>query len=253
MLLKKIMEAILYHHDIPDDRQDDIEEAIHKLLDADLTRPSNLPKILLSYIQHGQGQARLPGDAQKVADWIEEKRQPRKVVPPLRHHTIHNLERATETYQARNRVYGNNYKRFGPIMESLYPNGITLKTPMEFNRFGVIIQLISKLSRYVTDPMFGHMDSVHDMGVYSMMLEELDAEQRGLDITSPVPLITMIGDATSVLPRSCLHVYQYPCQRNIGVNAAVASAAAKLNMCGTEHVCGKLRCINCGEKPETGE
>ena len=166
-------------------------------------------------------------------------------------HAISNLEQALETYKARNKVYGNNYKRFGAIMDALYPKGVVLQNEHQWNRFGIIIQMISKLSRYVTDPMSGHLDSIHDLGVYCFMLEELDAEQAGLDIKSPVNLVTVV-DPKQVLPNPCEHVYKFPCER---WNAALrcktklvgpASDDAML----VDHSCGKMSCINCGAEPE---
>jgi hypothetical protein len=123
------------------------------------------------------------------------------------HHAISNMERALETYRKRNKVYGNNYKRFGSIMHSLYPNGVKLNTEHQWNRFGIILQLISKLSRYVTDPENGHLDSIHDAGVYCFMLEELDAEQAGLNVKPPAPLVTVVSPK-EVLPNACQHIYR---------------------------------------------
>lgn len=158
------------------------------------------------------------------------------------HHAISNMERALSTYRDRNRVYGNNYKRFGIIMHSLYPKGVDFTTPEQWNRFGIILQMISKLSRYVTDPAAGHIDSIHDMGVYSFMLEELDAEQAGLDVLPPIPLTTVLRDVgpKDVLPGACEHVYVYPCFKQAIIKRCVAS----------EHTCGVLSCAACGALPE---
>lgn len=172
-----------------------------------------------------------------------------------KHHTIHNIQRALDTYRTRNRVYGNNYKRFGEIMMALYPNGVCLNTVHQWNRFGIILQKISKLSRYVTDPMRGHMDSIHDDAVYSFMLEELDAEAAGLDVTPPEPLVTvqdrpigfkvfdMESRLVGVIPDPCEHIYRYPCH----FENMIRCEDIALN---TEHNCGSKYCINCGAKQE---
>jgi hypothetical protein len=124
------------------------------------------------------------------------------------HHAISNMERALKTYRDRNRVYGNNYKRFGVIMHALYPDGVTINDAHQWNRFGIILQKISKLSRYVTDPMHGHIDSIHDDGVYSFMLEELDAEDLNFDVSPPAPLVTTVKPtAKDILPNPCEHIY----------------------------------------------
>ena len=88
---------------------------------------------------------------------------------------IENLEKALETYRERNKLYGDNYKHFGEVMCALFPKGLRLYTTHDWNRFGVLIQIISKLTRYTQIPLVGHQDSIHDMIVYSAMLEELDA------------------------------------------------------------------------------
>jgi len=87
------------------------------------------------------------------------------------------LRAAAEIYEERNKLYGDNYKRFGKVMEVLFPNGLTLKTTDDFNRFGVFVQIVSKQTRYAE--MFsrgGHPDSLDDTSVYAMMLRELDVE-----------------------------------------------------------------------------
>lgn len=168
---------------------------------------------------------------------------PLMVQPKPNHHAISNMERATKTYKTRNRVYGNNYKRFGVIMMSLFPEGVLLNTAHQWNRFGILIQKVSKLSRYVTDPMNGHMDSVHDDGVYSFMLEQLDAEQLGLSTDAPVPLVMTQGylEREEVLPNPCEHVFKYPC-RKLPQDKWCAIVPGQM------HACGFMTCINCGEK-----
>ena len=83
--------------------------------------------------------------------------------------------KGAETFRERNLAYGDSYKQFGPMMVCLFPKGVTLKTCEDFNRFGVLSMIGSKLMRYCNNfPQGGHQDSVHDLGVYSFMLEELD-------------------------------------------------------------------------------
>lgn len=85
-----------------------------------------------------------------------------------------NLRNAANTYEERNKLYGDNYKNFGNVMEAMFPEGLLLNEADDWNRFGVFTQIVSKLTRYavnLTDG--GHTDSAHDMVVYSAMLEEL--------------------------------------------------------------------------------
>ena len=89
------------------------------------------------------------------------------------------LRAAAKIFEDRNKLYGDNYKRFGAIMERLFPDGLTLESVEDFNRFGIFVQIISKITRYAE--MFtngGHDDSLDDTTVYLMMLKELDNEAR---------------------------------------------------------------------------
>jgi hypothetical protein len=47
-------------------------------------------------------------------------------------------------YEERNALYQDNYKNFGRTLLGLFPNGITLKSEEDFNRFALYIQLIHK-------------------------------------------------------------------------------------------------------------
>lgn len=86
-------------------------------------------------------------------------------------------------YEDRNKMYGDNYKNTGVVLLSMFPNGLKLETSNDFNRFSILVHLLTKISRY--SEMFmrgGHDDSLDDLSVWSQMLRELDAEIRGYDI-----------------------------------------------------------------------
>ena len=99
------------------------------------------------------------------------------------------IEEAAETFRQRNLVYGDNYLNFGFFVAKLFPFGLTLKTPEDWNRFGVLCQILSKISRYANNFSIGHIDSMHDIGVYAFMLESLDrtAEAGRSDAKMPEP------------------------------------------------------------------
>lgn len=96
------------------------------------------------------------------------------------------LRDAAKIYEERNKVYGDNYKHYGAVVQSLFPDGIVLDTDDEHNRFGVLTMMMSKFTRYAQNfkPVHeegvlqhvGHADSLDDLAVYCMMLKELDAE-----------------------------------------------------------------------------
>ena len=96
--------------------------------------------------------------------------------------TVDFLEQALKTSKERNKTYGDNYYKFGRIMKELFPNGITLTNEADFNRFGCLVQIVSKISRYVNSfKQGGHQDSIHDLGVYAFIQEELDEYYKERD------------------------------------------------------------------------
>jgi hypothetical protein len=91
------------------------------------------------------------------------------------------LRKAADLYEERNKLYGDNYKSFGKLVDVLFPNGFpsgAQESHVSYqNRVGVLIQILSKLTRYCANfGDGGHSDSLHDLAVYAMMLDELDAE-----------------------------------------------------------------------------
>ena len=86
------------------------------------------------------------------------------------------MKAAQRTFEERRAVYGENYLRFGRVMQAMFPDGLTVGTEEDWNRLGLFVQQVSKLTRYSNDFRNGHVDSVHDCGVYSFMLESLDRQ-----------------------------------------------------------------------------
>ena len=88
------------------------------------------------------------------------------------------LREAAEVYEQRNVLYGDNYKTFGRAMQAMVPGGrLVVESEADFNRLGVFVQLVSKITRYAQNfARGGHEDSLVDIAVYSQMLRELDRE-----------------------------------------------------------------------------
>jgi len=88
------------------------------------------------------------------------------------------LKKALKTYNERSKDYGKPYKQHGKIMSLFFPNGLILKTEDDFKRFGMINIIIAKMHRYIKNFNEGktHIDSLHDMGIYAFLLEEVDRE-----------------------------------------------------------------------------
>ena len=82
------------------------------------------------------------------------------------------LEEMMKTCKERSAVYGANYKMVGNIMTVLFPDGVTLKTPEDFTLFSLFDTKINKLCRFAHSELT-HVDSIHDDGVYSAIIESL--------------------------------------------------------------------------------
>lgn len=92
-----------------------------------------------------------------------------KTVPQL-------LREMAATYEERNKTYGSNYRKFGGLLKSQFPNGIPAMDEDGWNRLGVWLMVQVKMSRYAESMLRdgrGHLDSAHDAAVYAAMLEEL--------------------------------------------------------------------------------
>ena len=89
------------------------------------------------------------------------------------------LRSGAVTFASRNGIYKDNYKRLGALMVALFPNGITINREIDWNRFGVFMPLMTKLTRYCENwSNGGPADSMHDLMVYAAMLQELDELRR---------------------------------------------------------------------------
>lgn len=85
------------------------------------------------------------------------------------------LKEMIETSEQRGSLYGKSYEKFGDVAMALWPNGIAVKSKDDFVKLGIIVQIIGKLVRY-TGAEGGHVDSAHDMAVYSAMLQLVTKE-----------------------------------------------------------------------------
>lgn len=93
----------------------------------------------------------------------------KKTVPEL-------LRDAAKTYEERRELYGDNYKYYGDVMRGLFPHGIIISSAEDWNRLGLLHNIVTKITRYAqTLKRGGHKDSAHDASVYSAMLEEMTA------------------------------------------------------------------------------
>lgn len=85
------------------------------------------------------------------------------------------LRAGAKTYEARNLIYGDNYKDFGPALMHCFGGAIPRMTSeTDATRLNLVICCLNKITRYCqTFDKGGHKDSAHDLMVYAAMLEEM--------------------------------------------------------------------------------
>lgn len=84
------------------------------------------------------------------------------------------LANGVALFKQRNQTYREAYIGFGDVMAALYPEGLTVSGPDRFAELGVLIQIVSKVTRMTGNKdMAIHLDSVRDLKVYAAMLESL--------------------------------------------------------------------------------
>jgi hypothetical protein len=89
------------------------------------------------------------------------------------------LREAAAVYEERNTLYSDNYKRFGSYLAHMFPSGIMVETPDDWNRVGLFMHIMTKVSRYAENwDRGGHDDSLQDLVVYATMLREIDRDIR---------------------------------------------------------------------------
>jgi hypothetical protein len=87
------------------------------------------------------------------------------------------LAKMADTYRERNAVYGDNWRRVGDVMMSLYPEGMHLQDADAFNRWHLFELIVVKLTRFANSKLT-HVDSIHDIAVYAAMLEAAITEEK---------------------------------------------------------------------------
>ena len=88
-----------------------------------------------------------------------------------------------DLYRERNKFYGDNYKQHGAMLAAMFPDGLSLKGPEDFNRFAMFLQITHKVTRYAKSIEFdqgGHQDSLDDISNYAQMMAEYDDIAREL-------------------------------------------------------------------------
>lgn len=87
------------------------------------------------------------------------------------------LREAAETYEQKSKEYGNNYKQIGHVMAAMFPAGLTITTPGEWNKLHLFLLGMVKKTRFAVNFDGGHDDSLLDDMVYDAMLLETVGEE----------------------------------------------------------------------------
>ena len=87
------------------------------------------------------------------------------------------------TFKERNAVYGNNAEVVGRVMAALFPHGVKLKTPKDFEMWHLLELVIVKLTRF-TQSELAHEDSIHDLAIYAAMVELL-VKDHNIEVVKP--------------------------------------------------------------------
>lgn len=77
-----------------------------------------------------------------------------------------------EMFRLKNAQYDDNSVVVGRVMAALFPNGIALKTPADYEFWHLFELSIVKLTRF-TQSKLRHQDSIHDQAIYLAMCERL--------------------------------------------------------------------------------
>jgi|KBSSwiStaDraftv2_1062776.scaffolds.fasta_scaffold40651_3 hypothetical protein len=89
--------------------------------------------------------------------------------------TTDSLKAAMQTYEQRNDVYADNFVRLGNVMAAMFPGGLTMQTPKDWQRLYTFMMIQVKQTRYAAQWYNGgHQDSSIDTIVYAALQKEID-------------------------------------------------------------------------------
>lgn len=80
-------------------------------------------------------------------------------------------------HDERGKDYGEDYLHIGEVLMGMFPDGLHLKTSVDFNRFALLLYCVTKTGRYAQclAQGKGHEDSLDDLSVYAQLLQRFDA------------------------------------------------------------------------------
>ena len=85
------------------------------------------------------------------------------------------LTAAADIFRQRNQQYGDSFLSFGQFAHAMFPDGLSISSPEQWNRFALFFMCMTKLHRYGGKfNAGGQADSLDDLAVYSQMLAYVD-------------------------------------------------------------------------------
>lgn len=113
------------------------------------------------------------------------------------------MRKAIETFAARSSYGPADFKKQGTIMHTLFPDGMQTLTVEQCSRFVVLSIIVTKLCRYAEHAHDnGHDDSIHDIGVYSFILQAMDIASRDEVVDRPTGFEAFQLAASGIDPKS---------------------------------------------------
>jgi hypothetical protein len=87
------------------------------------------------------------------------------------------LSEMAATFCQRNNVYKDNYRVVGQIMPLLHPKGVQLLGADDHELYHLWSLIIVKITRFAASGLV-HQDSIHDVAIYSAMIENILEERN---------------------------------------------------------------------------
>ena len=94
------------------------------------------------------------------------------------------LETAADLFKTKNAEHGDAYLKIGYMLEQAFPDGVTLKTHHDFNKFTTLVQMFYKITR-LCNTCFGEKETIHDsvfdsprdLSVYGSIFGEIQIKE----------------------------------------------------------------------------
>lgn len=89
------------------------------------------------------------------------------------------LAKLAYIFKERNATYGDTFRHVGEVLENIFPNGLAIQSPDDWNRLCAFLHIVDKVMRYGNNfDKGGHADSLNDVSVYAQILQMLDRETK---------------------------------------------------------------------------